>query len=138
MSSDDPRTVGDVMTTNLVTLSPGDNMRQAIHLFSEHKFRHLLVAEGNVLHGVLSDRDLLRFMIRGMDKTETTAVRDAMRKDPIVATPETPLSSATHSMLSHRINCLPVVTQGRLAGIITSTDLLKVFQRVQGEREQRA
>jgi CBS-domain-containing membrane protein len=59
-----------------------------------------------------------------------------MWHEVVTIRPETLLSEATGQMLSRRINCLPVVDEnGRLCGILTSTDLLQAFQRMQEQVE---
>jgi CBS domain-containing protein len=89
------------------------------------------------LAGVISDRDLLRFMIRE-PQWETAAVAEVMRTDPITVHSETLLSVAITEMLNRRINCLPVVdAEGQVIGILTSTDLLRAFQKIQGLIEQK-
>jgi CBS domain-containing membrane protein len=64
-------------------------------------------------------------------------VQEIMKPQVVAVRPETPLSAATTVMLQHRINCVPVLDdEKRLCGIVTSTDLLRVFQQVQEEIEQ--
>jgi CBS domain-containing protein len=65
------------------------------------------------------------------------AVAEVMRTDPITVKPETPLSTAITEMLNRRINCLPVIdAEAQVVGILTSTDLLRVFRTVQEQIEQ--
>ncbi|HXG21573.1 MAG TPA: CBS domain-containing protein [Methylomirabilota bacterium] len=138
MSGNPPTCVAEVMTRNVVALSPEQSFQEAITLIARHRFRHLLVtdAKGH-LAGVISDRDLLRFMIRE-PHWESATVADVMKSDLVTATPATSLSAAIGEMLSRRINCLPVVeADGRLVGILTSTDLLRAFQQIQEQIEQR-
>jgi CBS domain-containing protein len=127
-----PTHVEEVMTREVVTLSPNHSFQEAITLVARHRFRHLLVVDtAGRLAGVLSDRDLLRFMIREPHWDEAT-VAEVMKTDPVTVQCDTRLSTATTEMLSRRINCLPVVDEeGRVRGILTSTDLLKAFQQVQ-------
>ena len=54
----------------------------------------------------------------------------------VTVRPDTLLSEAAAQMLSHRINCLPVVENDRVCGILTSTDLLQAFQTIQTHIEQ--
>jgi CBS domain-containing protein len=118
------QTVGQVMTTKVVSLAPGDTVAAAIDLFVKWSFRHMLVADGGRLVGVLSDRDALRHMARGNDPFRSK-VRDVMKAQPIVVTPETPLTKAIELLRANRINCLPVVSVGdAMVGILTTTDLL--------------
>ncbi len=127
-----PTRVGEVMTREVVALAPEQSFQEAITLVARHRFRHLLVVNADQrLAGVISDRDLLRFMIRNPDRDAST-VADVMKNDPITVRPESPLSTAIAEMLTRRINCLPVVdAEGRLVGILTSTDLLRAFQKMQ-------
>ncbi len=129
------------MTREVVTLAPHHPLREAIAVLARRHFRHLLVAApGGKLLGVVSDRDLLRFMI-GRSRWEDSPLRDVMMTEPVTAGPDTPLSAACAEMMAHRINCLPVVdARGHICGILTSTDLLKSLQRLQEsiERQRRA
>jgi CBS-domain-containing membrane protein len=75
--------------------------------------------------------DLLRFAIRNPHR-DSSVVADVMKNDPVTVRPETSLSVAIAAMLTRRINCLPVVdAEARLVGILTSTDLLHDFQKIQ-------
>jgi len=127
-----PRQVQDVMTHEVVTLTPPQPFTEALALLARHRFRHLVVTETDArLAGVISDRDMLRFMSSGADLKAAT-VADVMRQGVVAIRPETLLSEAAGQMLSRRINCLPVVDENeRLCGILTSTDLLQAFQRMQ-------
>jgi CBS domain-containing protein len=88
------------------------------------------------LAGVISDRDLLRFMIRE-PQWGTAAVAEVMKVDPITVNPDTPLSAAVAEMLKRRINCLPVVdANNQVVGILTSTDLLRTLHKIQEWIEQ--
>lgn len=136
-SGNPPTCVAEVMTRDVVVLSPQQSFQEAITLIARHRFRHLLVtdAKGH-LAGVISDRDLLRFMIRD-PQWESATVTDVMKSDLVTTTPAASLSTAIGEMLSRRINCLPVVeADGRLVGILTSTDLLRAFQQIQEQIEQ--
>ena len=124
--------VGDIMTTELVTLSPHHTFGEAVQLMSNHRFRHFLVLHADgTLAGVFSDRDVLRALGRTPDWQAKT-VSGVMTHTVVTVHPETPLSMAATEMLKRRINCLPVVgANGKICGIITSTDLLMNFQKLQ-------
>lgn len=134
-----PHLVREVMTREPVTLTPEQSFGEALALLARNRFRHLLVVDDTArLAGVLSDRDLLRTMSRTPDLDRAT-VADVMQSDVISVEPQTLLSDAAAQMLDRRINCLPVVEAGRLCGILTSTDLLRAFHRLQERAEgQRA
>ena len=131
-----PLQVQDVMTRDVITLTPHQPFAQALALLARHRFRHLLVTDTDArVVGILSDRDMLRFMSRGTDLDRAT-VAEVMRHAVVTVPPKTVLSEAAAQMLSRRINCLPVVENGCLCGILTSTDLLQAFQHVQKNIEQ--
>lgn len=124
--------VGDIMTKKVITMSMEVTFGEAVGLMANRPFRHFLVVESNGrLAGVISDRDLLRILARTPDWQKTT-VCNVMSKAPVTVHPETPLSAAIDEMLSHRINCLPVVDDQELVrGIITSTDMMHVLRNTQ-------
>ena len=133
-----PTQVSEVMTRNVVATAPDHSVQEAITLIARHRFRHLLVVTGDQrLAGVISDRDLLRFMIRG-PQWGSSAVSELMRTDPVTVNPDTLLSVAIKKMLDRRINCLPVIgDEGQVVGILTSTDLLKTQHKLQEWIEQK-
>lgn len=133
-----PTRAEQVMTREVVSVLPDQSFQEALSLIARHRFRHLLVINAHGwLAGVISDRDLLRFMSRERHWT-TRTVAEVMKSDPVTVRPETPLSVAVAEMLGRRINCLPVVNEeARVCGILTSTDLLRVFQGLQEQIEQR-
>lgn len=132
-----PMVVGDLMTAEVVTLSPRDSYAEAVGLMANRPFRHFLVVEGDGrLVGVVSDRDLLRALARKFD-WQRTIVADVMTRGAVTARTTTPLSAATELLLRHRINCLAVTDEtDRVIGIMTSTDLLRAFQYMQAELER--
>ena len=117
--------VCDLMTREVVTIDEGRPLADAISVFNERGFRHLVVLAGRRVAGVLSDRSALRALVRNPD-AQATPVRTAMTKDPVVIRPHATVSEAIHLLLTHRINCLPVVgDDGGVRGILTTTDLLR-------------
>ena len=129
--------VADVMTRKVFTLRPEQTFADTVNLMSKHSFRHFPVVESPMrLVGVISDRDILRAVARISD-WNTSYVHQFMSRDVVAVKPDTRLSHATGIMLSKRINCLPVLDDNDVVcGIITTTDLLKVFRSIQESLEQ--
>jgi acetoin utilization protein AcuB len=129
--------VSDLMTREVVTIPESRPLADAISLFNERGFRHLVVVEGTQVAGVLSDRSALRALVRNPDAA-ATAVRTAMTKDPVTIRPHATVSEAIHLLLTNRINCLPVVADdGSVSGILTTTDLLRAQFSLQRWLESR-
>jgi CBS domain-containing protein len=132
-------TVGNLMTSDPVTLHEEDDLARAIEIFSTEPIRHLPVTdgEGNTLVGVVSQRDALRWSGSAIDPSRFTAkqasdkaherfVAEVMIRDVVTATPDTPVSEAARLLLQGGFGCLPVVDDdNKLLGIVTETDLLR-------------
>jgi acetoin utilization protein AcuB len=124
--------VADIMTRNVTTLSPDHTFGDAVQLMANSRFRHFLVLHGDGrLAGVFSDRDVLRALAR-TPNWQAKTVSAVMTQGVFTVKPDTPLSIATAEMLTRRINCLPVVDDHeKICGILTSTDLLKAYEKIQ-------
>jgi acetoin utilization protein AcuB len=112
--------VRHVMSSRLVTVEPTTPLAEVRELMLEKKLRHMLVCDGDRLLGIISDRDLARKLGR--------AATDAMTPSPLSVPPDTLLSPAVTLMMRKRISCLPVVNDGRLCGLFTTTDLIMTLQ----------
>ena len=127
--------VRNFMTADPVVISHNDPIREAKRLLDEHQFRHLpIVNDGRVI-GILSDRDINRSLavaeavssVCGVETDAELRIKDIMTENPMCLHPDDPLKHAAKIMLDKKIGCLPVVDNGSLVGIITGTDILKVF-----------
>ena len=121
-------TVGQIMTQKMTSLSPQNSVMEAVNLFSECGFRHLPVVDAaGKFVGVLSDRDVLRAMIR-TPHSDRTSIESIMVREPVTARAEMPLTDVIDVVIFHRIGCLPILdAAGKLCGIVTTTDLLGAF-----------
>ena len=123
-------TVAEIMSVSVRSLTPDQPLADAVAAFNEYGFRHMLVvnAAGDLV-GVLSDRDVLRAMARGVSGTAT--VSQVMSRGGVTVTPESPITDAIDLVVFHRINCLPVVDgNGALRGVLTTTDLLGALHEI--------
>ncbi|MFT7534287.1 MAG: CBS domain-containing protein, partial [Hyphomicrobiaceae bacterium] len=121
--------VGQFMTTDLFTVHPEDVVDLAASLMDWRHIRHVPVEDNNgKLVGLVSHRTLLRMVGQGLRGSERTpvAVKDIMISEPVAVTPSTSTLEAIEKMREHRIGSLPVVEEGRLVGIITERDLIRV------------
>jgi CBS domain-containing protein len=124
--------VGAVMTPAPSCIAADSTLLDIIRVYRDRQFRHLLVTDGrHKVIGVVSDRDVLRFL--GPDHPTDDSLKgitasEIMTHDVITTTSEAPLADAISHMLDHGINCLPVEDDGRLIGILTSTDFYVALQ----------
>jgi acetoin utilization protein AcuB len=100
----------------------------ASHQMQAGGFRRLPVVSDGKLVGIITERDLREH--RG--HLEHTKVNGIMTEDPVTVTPETTVEESAQKLLEHQIGGLPVVSEGRLVGVITTTDILQAFVDVMG------
>lgn len=125
------RTIGQVMTRELFTVHPEDVIELAASLMDWERIRHVPVEddEGKLV-GVVSHRALLRRFARRKPGDDAPAVRDIMNTTPIAVTPETSTLEGIRLMREKRVGCLPVIDSGRLVGIVTERDFLRIAGRM--------
>lgn len=113
--------VGDLMTTTVKTCPPSATAEELRAVVSEQKIRHVLIADGGTLLGIVSDRDL-----RNVDGA--TRASKFMIDHPRTVTSDTLVNSAISLLLYGHFSSLPVVDAGKLVGIITTTDVVMTLQ----------
>jgi acetoin utilization protein AcuB len=116
------------MTQQPVTVSPQDTLATAQEKMTAGHFRRVPVVHEGVLVGILTDRDLRRHV--GVE--ERTRVGAAMTETPLTVSPQTTVEEAVQLMLKHQISGLPVVENGKVVGIITTSDVLRAFLEMTG------
>jgi CBS domain-containing protein len=90
------------------------------------RIRHVPVEDhDHRLVGLVSYRSVLRFLTKGGVPADA-AVSDIMKSKVITVTPRTPTLEAIQIMRQHRIGCLPVLEAGRLIGVVTEENFLKI------------
>ncbi len=128
--------VRDLMTRDPITVPPGTSITEARALMARERIRHLLVAEGGRLLGIVTDRDIrlnlpspatslsvweINYLLQRL------TVGEVMTRTLITVDPDRPVAEAARLMLEHKIGALPVLDGGRIAGILTETDLVRAF-----------
>ncbi|RUT47852.1 CBS domain-containing protein [Paenibacillus anaericanus] len=118
------RKVSEIMTTNVVTVTPRDNVYEVAVKMKEHDTGFIPVVEvdGDRLLGVITDRDLV---VRGIAEKHpgSTAVEVVMTKGIKTASRDTSVEEAAELMAEQQIRRLPVTEGDRLVGIVSIGDL---------------
>lgn len=135
------KTVADVMSTDVVTVSGDQDVVLASAVMKLRRIRHLPVVEGNRLIGMLSHRDLLKAQARYLEEVQRGSshvrikAREVMTEDVHVVAPETPAADVAMMLVDEQIGCVPVVREGSLVGIATEADFLRWAVVALRERE---
>ena len=133
--------VKELMTKVLFTVAPDDPVDKVFILFHFENIRHLPVMEKGKLMGIVSDRDLKKVL--GSRKNilasesgttvtlSTRKVKNIMRRGVLTIGPEQRAADAAAIMAKRKIGALPVLKKEKLVGILTATDILKAFVKLQ-------
>lgn len=124
------------MSAPPVTVERTDTLAFAEELMTVERIRHLPVVDGDVLVGLLSQRDILAASISSLSQPSEeddlslkrkVEVAQVMRGDVETVTPETSALRAAERMLAEKIGCLPVIDERHhLVGIVTDADYVKL------------
>jgi CBS domain-containing protein len=120
--------IEESMTTDLFTIQPDETIDLVTNLMEWRHIRHVPVEdEEGRLAGLVSYFEVLRYLNkRSADDRDPIAVRSIMDPNPLTATPETLLQEAISLMAQNKADCLLVVKDDRLVGIVTEHDILNL------------
>ena len=131
--------VTEIMMGSPVTLGPEDTLDLANDVISLGRIRHIPVVDAGRLVGLLSERDLMGaaashvFGLKQKSKSallKSVLIRDVMKKRVVTVAPETLIKNAAHLMADKKIGCVPVVSDGAIVGLVTTTDILRYVERL--------
>lgn len=146
--------VEDLMTRDVITVEPSAPLRDAAALLVTHRISGMPVVSGSRVVGVISKRDVLfkeqrpleaegwrarlvePFVSRSSSKADARVVADAMTAPAVTVGPMATVALAARRMLEEGVNRLPVVVNGELVGMVTSSDLVRAFVRSDREIER--
>lgn len=115
------------MTREVFVVPPELPLAAAWAIMKRERIRHLPVVQAGALLGILSDRDVLIRAELGSSNNvvvPSTPVGEAMTPSPITCDPGTQIADLVTLMTERKIDAVPVVRGERLAGLVTTTDLL--------------
>jgi len=138
--------VKDFMTRNPITIAPETSFNEALKLMKQNKIKRLIVMKDDRIVGIVTEKDLL---YASPSKATTLnvwelhyllsklKVEEIMTKDVVTVNENTPIEDAARIMEERDISGLPVVDDaGKLVGIITQTDIFKVFVEIFGTKRE--
>jgi acetoin utilization protein AcuB len=140
-----PMLVKNRMTLNPVTVGPDTFFVEAMRIMGERGYRHLpVVDKKGTLIGVVTQTDIVRTSpspATALSVSEVNyllanlRIREVMSSPAITAVEDAPLEEAARVMVENKIGCLPVMRGGKLVGMITETDIFRLFVEILGGEE---
>jgi len=130
--------IKDIMTTEVFVLHATQTLELVRSLMRIKHVRHVpIVEQDNTFVGLMTHRDLLAQTISHLADVDDNEqeyldrhihIMNIMKTDVITAEPEMDVCEAISMLLEHKYGCLPVVSDGKLVGIVTEADFLKLTQ----------
>ena len=127
--------VSEIMTREVISLNTSDQLERAEEIFKSRKIRHIPIVRNDKIVGMLSYNDLLRIsfadaysgVIDEVDSSvyEMFSLDQVMVKNPVSIAPTQTISELATVFTKREFHALPVVEDGRLVGIVTTTDLIR-------------
>jgi len=135
--------VQQFMTSKVITVSPNENILNAMNIMKTKHINRLPVVSNGKLVGLVTDGDLRAASpspVTTLSKFEMNellskiSIIDVAKKKVITCTPDTLIEDAALLMREHKIGALPVMEQDKIVGIITQNDILDAFLDIMGVR----
>jgi acetoin utilization protein AcuB len=114
------------MTRNPSFITPQDTLAQAKQMMDDGRFRRLPVVENGKLEAIITERDLRQHW----GYLDSTKVSAAMTSGPVTINPSVKVEDAVQLMLKYKIGGLPIVEDGKLIGILSTSDVLRALLEV--------
>ena len=132
-----PLHVEDVMSSSLRVTAPDCPIATVTRDMTKHRFRRLPVVSDDVLYGIVTATDIMRYlgsrevfskMVTG-NVAEVTGlpVRNLIAGELFTTSPEKTINEVAQEMLKKNIGALPVIEDSRLVGLVTEFDLVRAF-----------
>ncbi len=118
--------VSQLMNPNVVSITPDETAALAARLLQRHNVGSLPVCSlDGRLRGIVTDRDIVLRCVAAESVPEQTKVREIMSRGVVTVTPDADVREATRLMASEQVRRLPVVSDGRVVGMLSLGDMAK-------------
>ncbi len=130
--------VEDVMVEDVVTVEDDVTVRKAVAIMNKYEIGCLIVTKRGKPVGIVTERDMLTRVLAESRNPERTKIADIVSRPLVIAEPDMDLEEAARLMFKMKVKKLPVVSDGRLVGLVTLTDLagfqpqiIKILKKMQ-------
>lgn len=113
----------EAKSSTVHSVNAGTTVRDAAELMNKHHIGAVVVQAHDDMVGILSERDILTRVVAADKDPASTDVADVMTSEVLTCTPETGISEARRVMRTEHIRHLPVIDDGKIAGMVSIGDL---------------
>ena len=129
--------ISTIMTTDIYTIDLNGSLHEVNEIFAKHHFRHLPVMHEDELVGIISQTDILRISFGntfGEDQGDADeaifdmlSINQVMKHNPVIIGHNQTIREAAEIFTEQEFHALPVLDEGKIVGIVTTTDIIKYF-----------
>lgn len=119
--------IKNIMIDNVITVESNTSVKDAVNVMNQHEIGCLVVKEMGKIVGIITERDILSRVVANCKHPEKTKVSEVMSSPVIVGSVDMDIKDAVKQMLTRKIKKLPIVENGQLVGLITLTDIARMF-----------
>jgi len=125
-----------VKGTQVITVTPDTTVRQLVAILAEHRIGAVVVShDGSAVDGIVSERDVVQALARRGAAVMSAQVTAIYTDQVHTVTPQSPIEDVMRMMTERRVRHAPVVADGRLQGIVSIGDVVKIrLDELQTER----
>jgi len=117
--------VGDVMTRSFISVKKSSSILDCAKTMEKNNVGSLIIKEDGKLHGILTNGDIIKAIAQGKNIHKISA-KEIMSKKMSIISPDKDMYDALVAMNKKKIRWLPVVEKGRVIGMLTIKDILRV------------
>ncbi|MFH1473319.1 MAG: CBS domain-containing protein [Candidatus Aenigmatarchaeota archaeon] len=127
--------VKDIMSKNVICLSPEDTVSELISLVEKNHIREIPIVENKKLKGIVYSKDIARKNVTNPQKTKIAKV---VKSHPATVSPDQDINEAAELILKNGLIGLPVVEKGKVVGIISMHDIINFSSKTKQFRQTKA
>jgi CBS domain-containing protein len=122
--------VVEIMSATPVTISADATVSEAATIMRDREVGSLVVLEDSRPIGIVTERDVVTKVAAANRSSETTIVRDIMTSPLVAVHPHQEVAEAAKVMAARKIRRLPVIKEGKLVGMLTENDIIRVWPQL--------
>lgn len=128
--------ISHIMTKTVITVNENDNLRKVVETLKQNSIRHIPIIKGKEVVGIISRTDINRLtfgaLFEGQEGTDEAildmlTISQVMTSRPKTVSSDTIIRDLAEIFVKEEFHALPVVDNGELKGIVTTTDVVKYF-----------